>query len=81
MDFGNYLAKMPRLVQVMAKQAQIPEEDVTKAHDLDFKVHNLKEVTLKAYDPNSDNHDMEEIAMKSRNTNFGNCQHCEHEGV
>ncbi|GMN67102.1 hypothetical protein TIFTF001_036167 [Ficus carica] len=46
---------MPILVQVTAKQAQIPEEDATKARDPDSGNHDLEKVAPKACDPNSGN--------------------------
>ena len=72
---------MPRLVQVTTEQAQILEEDTTKAHDPDSGDRNLEEITLKAHDPNSNDRDLEETAMKSCNPNSTYCQRHEHEGA
>ncbi|GMN50177.1 hypothetical protein TIFTF001_019335 [Ficus carica] len=64
---------MPKLVQVMAEQAQISEEDTTKACDPNFDDCNPEEVASKARDPDFDDQDPEEIAKKSCNLDFVYC--------
>ena len=71
---------MPRLVQVTAELAQIPE-DATKARDLDSSDRDPKELMPKARDPNFGDHDPEGITTKSRNPDFIYYRHHEHEGV
>lgn len=85
------------LVQVTAEQAQILEEDATKAHELDDN-RDLEEVVPKARDPNSSDCNPEEVATKARDLDIGDCdveedamkardpnfvyyRPCEHEGA
>ena len=65
------LAGMPRLVQVTAEQAQIPEDDTTKARDPESGDRDPAEVAPKACDPDSGGRNPEEVATKARDLDAG----------
>lgn len=81
LESGNNHAGMTRLVQVKAEQAQIPEEDATKARDSNFGDRDPEEVASKAHNPDTRDRDLEEILAKSRNPDSIYHQCCEHEGA
>ncbi|GMN53139.1 hypothetical protein TIFTF001_022271 [Ficus carica] len=70
---------MPKLVQVTAEQAQIPEEDTTKARDPDSGDRDPEEVASKARNPDSGDRDSEEIETKFCNPDSVYYWHHKHE--